>query len=381
MACLTSLVPALKTKMRRLFLVCVILISLVSSCDEEKKANAEPKPTSEPIPDLAFEESGSIDAYFDSLAQHGKFNGVYLFARNDSIHTRSIGLKRLRKKEDSLNLQDVFQLASLTKSISAVILLMCLEENNISLDTAVQNIIPDFPYPEITTRQLLAHRSGLGNYMYLTDSLWNNPDSFMLNRDFYEFLRCEQVPLYFSPDRTFDYCNTNFAMIPIMVEALSGLPFEEYAYANLFEPLGMLSTHFMNPFTQNSEEYDVIGHYPNGKEKLAFYLDGIVGDKGLVSSVFDLYRFYLEMKSPTVIGSEYLDEAFQPHSRTKSGNFYGLGWRLRPMEQDTIIFHNGWWRGFRSYFWMSKEEDKVVIVLTNATRGGYLNQNEVWSLF
>lgn len=367
--------------MSRSLLVLSLLIFFVSSCEERKVPKTPKQQPKVWTGDLKSSLADRVDHYFDSLAERRRFNGVYLVSSNDSVHSSAVGLKKLRLRDDSLQLEDVFQLASLTKPISAVILLTCLAENEISIDTSVQSVLLDFPYPDISFRQILSHRSGLGNYMYVTDSLWNNPDSFMRNNDFYEFLRCEEVPLYFSPDRTFDYCNTNYALIPVIVEELSGKKFEDYAREKVFEPIGMMSTHYMNPLIQNSEQYDVIGHYPNGQEKLAFYLDGVIGDKGLVSSVYDLHRFYMELKSPTVVSESGLKESFKPMSRTKSGNFYGLGWRLRPIEGDTIVFHNGWWRGFRSYFWMSKTKRKVVIVLTNTTNGGYLNQEEIWNLF
>ena len=79
--------------------------------------------------------------------------------------------------------------------------------------------------------------------------------------------------------------------------------------------------------------------------------------------------------------SQLLDEAMSPSAKVRGGSFYGLGWRIRPIENDTLVFHNGWWRGFRSYFWMSKKDEKLAIILTNSIRGGYLSQDEIWSLF
>jgi len=98
--------------------------------------------------------------------------------------------------------------------------------------------------------------------------------------------------------------------------------------------------------------------------------------------VFDLYKLFEELKQPTLIEKELLDEAMSIEAKTGVDSYYGLGWRIKPLNDgDTLVYHNGWWRGFRSYFWMSKKQDKVAIILTNSIRGGYLNRQEIWNLF
>lgn len=332
------------------------------------------------VQDFNEEVTKNIAAYFQTKASEGRFSGVVLLQQNRERYLAPFGMRNYQSG-DSIMINDQFQLASLTKPIVAYGLLALVQNHKIDLDEYVTKYLFDFPYPEITVRSLLSHTSGMGNYIYSTDNLWATPDSFMTNADFYEFIRCEQVPTYYPAHKRFDYCNTNYAMVPVLIEAVSNMTFIEYMEKHVFEPLGMRNTEFLHPWSKDAEAYAVQGHYPDGSTKSVFYLNGVIGDKGLYSTVEDLWRFYREVKQPTLISKKLRNEALCPQAQVSSNRFYGLGWRIEPLGDDTIIYHNGWWRGFRSYFWMSSKENKVAIILTNNIRGGYLDREEVWQMF
>jgi len=337
-------------------------------------------------PSIAWVDSFSVDtieqldAYFEARARHGRFNGNVLLVDEGKRYERTLG-KRNFKKERELEEEDAFQLASLSKPITAFGLLLLIDQGKLDLDDFVQDYLWDFPFENVTIRSLLAHTSGIGNYIYITDSLWNAPDSFMTNLDMYNFIGCGHLPRYYTPHTRFHYCNTNYALLPLLIEAVSGRSFRQYMQEEVFEPLGMVHTSYLDPWIKNSSEYAVLGHYPNGDPKRPFYLNGIVGDKGLYSTTGDLFKFFMEWKHPSLISKRLAEEAMCPQSKSAHDQYYGLGWRIRPLEDDTLIFHNGWWRGFRSYFWMSKKQEKVAIILTNSIRGGYLKQDELWQMF
>lgn len=329
---------------------------------------------------LSETTASRLRQYIDSLASRNAFSGVALFAHEDSILIIAHGRRNFRTK-DSLQVNDAFQLASLSKPLTAYAVMLLVNEGRLNLDALVSDYLPGFPYPEVTVHQLLTHSSGLGNYAYVTDQLWGMPDSFMCNDDLVCMMMQQDIPVYYKPGGRFDYCNTNYALLASLIEVASGMKFADFVKQRLFEPLGMLSTRVIDPFEWSSAEYKVLGHYPNGECKLPFYLDGVVGDKGVYSNVFDLYKFYMELKHPTLLPDSLVALSMEPHVRVRAGNFYGLGWRVRPLDHDTIVFHNGWWRGFRSYFWFSRSDNKVAIVLTNSVRGGYLAQDKLWPLF
>ena len=215
----------------------------------------------------------------------------------------------------------------------------------------------------------------------MTDSLWANPDSMISNNEIRCYFEDDLIPVYHPPGKTFDYCNSNFVIIAILIEEISGKPFRQYMHENVFKPLDMLNTHYIDPKDKNCLEYNVYGHYPNGEKKYPFYLNGAVGDKGLYSSVNDLFKFYQELQNPSLLSDSLLLLSMDGHVRAGHGSFYGLGWRSKPLNDDKLVYHNGWWRGFRTYFWFNKDRSKCFIALTNTIRGGYLNQEQIWNLF
>lgn len=366
------------------FLLCLVIAACTDRSPDAADHSSETTTTTQrakSADSLEGQSAQHLHSFFDSLAQRGLFSGVALFARNDSLLTLTHGW-RIHRGGEQLSLEDQFQLASLSKPFTAFALLTLIDSGMIGLDDPVAQYVSDFPYSEVTIRQLMSHTSGLGNYAYVTDSLWGEPDHFMCNSDLLTMMQCAEVPTYFEPGTTFDYCNTNYALIAIIVEEVSGKPFGVYMQEQVFEPIGMWSSEIMNAPRKSPDEFDVIGHYPNGKLKRPFYLDGVVGDKGMYSNVFDLYKFYLELKQGSMLTEDLLTASMTPQTNARQGAFYGLGWRIRPLaDGDTIVFHNGWWRGFRSYFWFSMRHNKVAVILTNSIRGPYIPQQEVWSLY
>ena len=94
------------------------------------------------------------------------FNGNVLIAQKGVVlYEKSFGYAHLKEK-DSLNADNAFQLASLSKPFTAVAVLKLYEANKISLEDTIQRFFPDFPYHNITIKELLCHRSGLPNYTY-----------------------------------------------------------------------------------------------------------------------------------------------------------------------------------------------------------------------
>jgi CubicO group peptidase (beta-lactamase class C family) len=118
--------------------------------DMPKHAEMTPKRTA---------TADSLRLYFDHLQRAG-FNGTVLFAENGEIvFSKAYGYANLKTK-DSLTMESAFQLASLSKPITALAVLILKEDGKIGIDDSVKKYIPELPYPGITIRHLLTHRSG-----------------------------------------------------------------------------------------------------------------------------------------------------------------------------------------------------------------------------
>lgn len=373
-------------KPHRLIWLFILLGSFSSGCDEEvaleeQKIIIDSTVTDAVIP-LEDSISNDIDDYFEVLFKDSKFNGVGLFYKDGKQFAFAKGVKRFESKSDSLDIDDQFQLASLSKPFTAYAILQLIERGLVKLDDSVTTFLPCTPYNNITVRHLLTHTSGIGYYAYVTDSLWGSPENMMDNDDLITMMECKQIPNYFQPEQYFDYCNTNYTLLADIVESVTGVSFQEYMRTEVFSELDMSNSEIMDVNKLDPLAYEVHGHFPNRDSKRPSYLDGIVGDKGVYSTVDDLLTFYLAMGTDDFVDPDLWAEATKPQERYAQNLYYGYGWRIKSLSSgDTIIYHNGWWRGFRSYFWMSKKEDKVCIILTNWIKGRYLNQEEIWLLF
>ena len=380
-----ALVVKRRNQISKYLIWALLVFLLVGShgCDATDEvarvAELPPPPPESPIFDSA--SAACLDQHFDSLIRANAFNGVALFASNGAIHTIKNGYRNLKTK-DTLRATDQFQLASLSKPMTAFAVLQLIDQGIVALDAPITTYLPDMPYTEVTIRQLLSHTSGIGYYAYVTDGLWPDPELYMVNADLQTMLECGEVPDYYRPGQQFDYCNTNYTLLADVVEAVTGMSFQAYMQLHVFNPIGMFDTEILTVHQRDPLEYEVLGHYPNGTTKRPLYLDGVVGDKGVYSNVFDLYKFFEEWNTGNMISDSLKVLATTPQAKTGREQHYGLGWRIRTLKSgEQIIYHNGWWRGFRSYFWMSTDGSKCAIALTNVIRGGYLDQERIWNCY
>ncbi len=169
-----------------------------------------------------------LSAFFDTTLLRTGFNGGILIARNGNIiYENYIGKVDLRKP-DSINSNTSFHIASTSKTFTAVAILRLVQENKLSLNDTITKFFPGFPYPDITVKLLLSHRSGLPNYLYfMSNSDWDKK-VYATNEDVLHFLLKEKPNKSYSPDKRFNYCNTNFVLLAMIVEKVTGISYPEY---------------------------------------------------------------------------------------------------------------------------------------------------------
>ena len=368
----------------RSFVILALFFLVLGSCSNDLAPKEVPAVEMKVTPSLErFPDSthNRIRSFFETLSDQGKFSGAALFYRDGMIDSFALGI-RGSDKNDSLRVHDQFQLASLSKPFTALAILKLVSEKRISLDDSVSTFLPCTPYHNVTVKQLLTHTSGIGYYAYVTDSLWGMPEYFMQNADLMTMFECEEIPNYFEPGRQFNYCNTNYVLLADIIEAETQIPFGVYIKNEVFDRLNMKDSEILDVFNKATQEYIVRGHFASGKCMEPSYLDGVYGDKGMYSSLGDLFEFYRQMDELTIVDAKLWSEARSTQIKSGRREAYGFGWRIKQLnDSDSLVYHNGWWRGFRSYFWTSKKHDKAVIILSNSLKGGYLKKEEVWNLF
>lgn len=338
------------------------------------------------IDDLyANQKQEELNKKFKRLNKIGIFNGTILYAENDEIiYQGAHGWSDFRKR-DSLNTTSSFQLASVSKMFTAMAIMILQEDGKLNYDDTIGIYIPEFPYPQITIRQLLTHRSGLSRYMSLADKYWNINTP--INNEEVIGLFAEHKPNpYFKPDGGFHYCNSNYAILGSIVERISKLSFDKFVKGNIFDPLRMDDSFVYNlnndSVVPSSINVGVPGYKYGGRyaRKMGnYYLNGVMGDKGVYSSVEDLYKFSKALDNGTLVRKSTLDEAFSPGSPSywKRKDNYGFGWRIKE-DMDSTIYHFGWWKGFRTYFIRDMKNQRTLIALTNTHKG--LSSAVLWNI-
>lgn len=308
-----------------------------------------------------------FDSLFRSISQKKGFNGNVLVGLSGTvIYKNAFGYSDLRTKEP-LNLKSVFQIASVSKQFTAAAVMLLHEQGKIDYSDSVQKFIPEFPYRGITIKQLLAHRSGLPNYMYFSGKYWSKKKEPLTNEDVLQQMVKYRPKPEFLPDRKYKYSNTGYAMLALIVERVSGMPFYEFMERNIFSPLGMTSTFVYHPNNSKTIAYETKGYNKNRRKSYVDFLDGVAGDKGIYSTVEDMFLWDQALYGETLLKQSTLNEAFTPISYDyKRDNNYGFGFRLDTLADGSrIVYHGGWWRGYNSLFVRRLNDHATIIILCN----------------
>ncbi len=314
----------------------------------------------------------SIDSLASKRHKQGIFNGVVMVAEYGlPIYIKAFGYSNFKTK-DLINEHSVFQLASVSKMFTATAIMLLQQQGFLSINDSVKHIIPDFPYEGLIIRHLLTHRSGLPRYMVVTDAHWPK-DSMLTNEDMHQVMVSHPPKRYFSPDFRFNYQNVNYAYLALIVERVSGQSFDNFVRDNIFEPLKMYDSKVYAGKKQPDISGAVVGHIyrrPRVIPPQENYINGVTGDKGVYSSVYDLLKFDQALYTDTFLTEASKQLMFHPWTKWRRGNkdSYGFGLRISTFEQDNLVYHYGWWNGFKSSFMRYLNSKKTIIILTNRDR-------------
>jgi CubicO group peptidase (beta-lactamase class C family) len=355
--------------MNRVTLLIALLIMFLS-CGNSGTNGFSDRPAAPVIgPALSREEraiSAKLDNFFSHLHHLGAFNGSVLVSKAGKvIYKKSLGLLDHANKEP-LSDTSMFQLASVSKVITATAVLMLHERGLIDIHQPLTTYFPDFPYTGVTVQELLTHRSGLPNYLYCLNSEICRPDYRMSNEDMYAYLVKKKAPPYYKPGKRFNYSNTNYALLALLIEKVTGKTYQDFVREELFLPLGMkhsATIRDIDPAKQNiTRAYDnrwrLVGCDAS---------DYVLGDKSVYSTTYDLYLFSEALYNNRIISAETQKLAYTAFSKEKRSSNYGYGWRLKNFKdpRKMEVYHNGWWHGYRTSFHRRLNDTLTVIILSN----------------
>lgn len=366
----------------------ILTLYMAFSCEKKEEAPllAHYIPEEEPVPaidsllitiplsiefnpvseEFKTQKQQKIEAFYRKNIGLADFSGALLVAKNGKILFEDYkGYENFAEKKP-INAQSALHLASVSKVLTATLILKLVQENKIALDEKVQTYLPDFPYTQTSVRTLLNHRSGLPHYSRFSEYFkkWNSR-KVLTNEDVLQYLKKHKFPLLSKDNRNFNYCNTNYAILALIAEKVTTQSFPEAMKSYVFEPLGMNDSFVIDFETQKkqvSQSYKT-NYVNHGWDQF----DAIYGDKNIYASLRDMVKFDLATYSETFLRKDLLEEALKGYSYEKRGfNNYGLGYRMKEFDNgETMHYHNGWWHGNTSSYITMKKDTVIIIALSN----------------
>lgn len=324
-----------------------------------------------------------LDKFFNKRNKVNGFNGTVLFAEDGKIvYENAFGVSNLKTKEKN-NINTKFQIASVSKPFTSYAIMLLKQEGELSYEDSIQHYFPDFPYKGITIKLLMIHKSGLPEYFYFAENLWEDKTKPITNMDVVKLLSQEHPQRYYLPDKKYNYINTNYCLLAAIVEKVTGDTFEEFMTEEVFEPLEMKNTFIRNKANDEEHENVATGYAKRKRVAEDTYLNGVVGDKGVYTTVEDMLKFDQALYKGEPVETQTLEEAFEPaHERLYISDNYGFGWRINASDStNKIVYHTGWWKGFRSYFIRELGKKKTIIVLSNFSAQSIFGTKQLIELF
>ncbi len=382
--------------MRRFFTVIIPVCLLIASVACNSSEEPVEAGSGEAMPDNTGTFGSSIrldyadtssEAWKDVRAQLDSFYGVQVRAGfNGSVligyegkvlYERYFGAAN-REAKAPLDQDASVQLASITKTFTGAAILYLYQHKYLNIDDPVSHYLPSFPYEGITLRMMLNHRSGLPEYLHWVPQYVKNRSTPIYNKQVLSLMAKHKPPLQFRPDTRFKYCNTNYAMLASVIEAVSGMPYKQFMEHYIFEPLGLNHTFVFDP-ADGLPDAATISYKYNWTRDPVMFADGVYGDKGIYSTVQDLYRWDQSFYQNKLLDNETMELAYGPCSFEKPGvRNYGLGWRMLCYPDGyKVIYHNGWWHGNNTCFYRFIKDNFTIIVLGNKYNKGIYKQPPV----
>lgn len=378
------------------YLFFTVTFLLLFSCknDEKDKKSSKRKsdleyamlPLEDSLPKLSATYTNTkkrqIEGFFENNFGRGFENVSFLVAKNGQIiYEKYDGYAD--KENNILNSPETpLHIASVTKVLTAAVILKLIDAKKIDLDQKLTTLFEGFPYPDVTIKTLLNHRSGMKKYNYFCDdkAIWGR-DKTLTNTDLLNVIITKNIQLETKTDTHFSYNNTNYALLALVIEKVTKMKYAEAMKKIIFEPLDMKNTFV---FDENTPKEKATPSYKYNYVKYPFdFLDAVYGDKNIYSTPRDLLKFDLARNSPDFISKKLADQVFKGYSYESRGEKnYGLGIRMREWETgQKLFYHNGWWHGNTSSYINLRKENTVIIALSNKFTRNTFQMKRLSALF
>ncbi|MDJ1506341.1 serine hydrolase domain-containing protein [Xanthocytophaga agilis] len=313
------------------------------------------------------------DQYITDLVKKGKFSGAVLIAKQGKVLlSKGYGYANSESKKTNTP-HTIFRIGSLTKPFTSVLVLQLVEQSRIDLDKPLSTYFPseqttETKLSQITVRQLLQQTTGLADYTE-TQLSCTALDQHPIQPK--NFLTClPELSLEFAPGSRFSYSNTNYYLLGLLLEQITGQTFQQLLYDKILHPLNMKRTGYLPSELQSSQSQDFAQGYTLREGKVVPTQIEDIGRAyaagGLYSTVEDLYLFDQALRNETLLKKVTIQQVFAENKAVQP-SYYGFGWYVSQSTayQDYRTFHEGGIDGFSACIDRYLTNGLCVIILSN----------------
>jgi CubicO group peptidase (beta-lactamase class C family) len=318
-----------------------------------------------------------IDTLMNTYFNNGQFSGVVLVSEKGKIiYQKAFGIAD-REWNNQITINTKFKIGSISKPITALLILQLVQDGLINLDGNINQYIPDYKGKQgdrITIHQLLTHTSGILNSLEsreeaVKERLYHNL------RDLIKY--AEDAELYFDPGSGFHYSNFGYNILACIAEKVTGKTFDVLVRERICDPLNMKDTRQYSGTKVEERlakgyEYKLLKGFEN-----ATYFDNsyAAGSGGLISTAYDLFQLHRALFNNQLISEELKTKMFTPAKQGQYGYGWGISKKVYKNSSDTlnIIEHSGSVNGFGSYMAQIQNDTALVVVLKNFREDTYIN--------
>ena len=349
------------TLMKKLtLLILITLVAAISACSDDDN-NPQPNPV----------EYVSAEAYLEEIG----FSGSALIRRgNTDLLRRGFGMADIAS--GTQNDPDlIYRIGSMTKAFTAMAVVSLKRDGLIEgYDQTMSDFDPEYAHGDkITLRHLLTHYSGIPDYISPIEEAVNNQGQFFTPDDIYDILKesSEEDGLLFEPGAQWSYSNSNYLILGILIEELSGMSYHNYLKEKVFDPLALAHT----KKGENSIGGQGFARGYLGENEVAPYQMQLAYSAGdLVSNIEDLEKWGNALLGDNFLtAEEKLDVFAAPFSQD---DFFtsGMGWFTISIDGTLFYNHGGNIDGFSSIIALLPESNSMIILLSNQQDWAPLNE-------
>ena len=332
------------------------------------------KNTTATVPTLKPEQISSVDRYVtaEMESEHTPGLAVGIYSRGQILLAKGYGLANV-ELQVPVKPETIFQSGSVGKQFVSAAVMMLVEEGKVSLDDSVVKYFPNAPesWKPILIKNLLSHTSGLAEYE--SGERIGPKGPFYLRLDFTEdelVNKIEALPIEFKPGEKWDYRNTNYALLGVMIHKATGKHYADFLQERIFRPWDMRATRLISEtdiIPNRSSGYVMSGGKLQNQEWVSPTFNS-TADGTLYFNVLDLAKWDEALYGTSLLKQSSLDRiwtVFPLNDGNPNPAHYGFAWDISVVNGHKLIEHGGAWQGFTCVISRFVDDGLTVVVLTN----------------